>query len=63
MNQKEYKKNYYLEHTVPKSLILHKGCCVICFETNPFKLESHHVFGKENSDLTICLCANHHGLL
>ena len=37
------------------------GCCLICFESDPFKLQNHHPFGeKENPDFVIHLCANCH---
>lgn len=39
------------------------GCCLICFETNPFMLENHHIFGKKSNDLKFTFCANHHVLL
>ncbi len=39
------------------------SCCVICFDCNPLVLEEHHVAGKNNSDLTITVCANHHAIL
>ena len=38
------------------------SCCVFCFESNPFMLEEHHIFGRKNN-LTIYLCSNHHSLL
>jgi predicted transcriptional regulator len=37
-----------------------EGCCIICGELNPLSLEEEHVFGRENSDFTVTLCANCH---
>ena len=36
------------------------GCCLYCGETNPFMLNNHHIFGRENDDFTITLCEDHH---
>lgn len=36
------------------------GCCFYCGEINPFMLNNHHIFGRENSDFTITLCEIHH---
>lgn len=47
---------YYL-----KSL-MEFSCCMICFNSNPFMLETHHVFGN-HSGTEICLCSNHHRIL
>jgi len=34
--------------------------CSICGEDNPLVIEMHHPFGRNNSDVTIPLCKNHH---
>lgn len=38
-----------------------QNCCVICFHSDPFDLEEHHVGAKNNSNFTISLCRNCHG--
>jgi len=35
-------------------------CCVICGEDNPYSIETHHLYGKGNSDETVPLCKNCH---
>ncbi len=35
------------------------GCCLICFNTNPFERDYDHVFGR-NSSTVIQLCPNCH---
>ncbi len=39
------------------------GCCLICFNKDPYVLEEHHIGGRNNSELTITVCANHHAKL
>ena len=38
------------------------GCCMWpnCHNTNPFVLQNHHPWKKDDPDFTITLCANHH---
>jgi hypothetical protein len=37
------------------------GCCVFTFETNPFKLQIHHPFGrKEHPEIMVQLCRHCH---
>ena len=76
IDRKEYRKNYHIinNQSIREKKWLHRehnlgyldadGCCLICFEINPFKLHNHHVFGeKENPDFAIHLCANCHELI
>jgi len=64
--QKRYGKNRNAvlerqrEYNFIKTFIKH-GCCINCFETNPFLIESHHVF--KNNELTIDLCVKCHSLI
>ena len=39
------------------------GCCLYCLETNPWMLNHHHVWGRNDGDFTITLCENHHAAL
>ena len=39
------------------------GCCLYCWETNPWMLNHHHPWKKIDSDFTITLCENHHAPL
>lgn len=34
--------------------------CLLCFVTNPFVIEWHHVGGRKNSSVLLPLCANCH---
>lgn len=36
--------------------------CLVCFISNPFLIEKHHIGGKKHSSVTIPLCANCHVL-
>lgn len=37
------------------------GCCVSCFQTNPFKLQIHHPFGRTtHPNIMIQLCGHCH---
>jgi len=36
------------------------NCCVYCFASDPFTIESHHIFGRKVSPTRVALCANHH---
>lgn len=36
--------------------------CLLCFVTNPFVIEWHHVGGRKHSGVTIPMCANCHVL-
>lgn len=38
------------------------GICVFCGETNPFRLEAHHIFGRDNA-LVVHLCGSCHLVL
>lgn len=45
------------------SKLLELGClCLVCNESNPFVIEWHHIGGKNNSSVTVPLCANCHVL-
>lgn len=43
--------------------LIGSGCCLICFISDPFVLEEHHLAGRKHSDLTFTVCANHHAIL
>ena len=43
-------------------LIKSGSTCLVCFVSNPFLIEKHHVGGKKHSSVTIPLCANCHVL-
>ena len=55
---KEQYRDYYLFKRIKSS----PGCCMVCFETNPFILENHHPF-YEDDEFTICLCDKCHDLI
>lgn len=57
---KRYQRAYVFIH---RRVLQGAGICIYCGETNPFKLEVHHIFGRENSNLPISLCGSHHRLL
>ena len=41
--------------------LIKSGCtCLVCFVTNSFLIEEHHIGGKKNSSLKVPLCANCH---
>ncbi|MGI0062440.1 MAG: hypothetical protein ACREBA_08315, partial [Nitrosotalea sp.] len=40
-----------------------QGCCVMCFHSDPFDLEGHHVGARANSDFIVSTCRNCHGKL
>ncbi len=44
-------------------LIKSGSTCLVCFVSNPFLIEKHHVGGKKHSSVTIPLCANCHVLV
>lgn len=50
------------ETKIISKLLESGGSCLLCFENNPFVLEWHHIGGKNNSSITIPLCANCHVL-
>ena len=62
--QYETMKNFrlfkrYEENRLGKieALIKLGGCCILCFETEPFNLEIHHPYGREKEPkvmVTIC---------
>lgn len=54
-------KDQYKEKKFLKEFVSTDGCCLVCGEINPFMLEQHHPFGKENP-FTITLCSNHHSI-
>ncbi|MBI4177124.1 MAG: hypothetical protein HY516_02050 [Candidatus Aenigmarchaeota archaeon] len=39
------------------------GACFICRENDPRVLQKHHVFGRNNSKVTVCLCQNCHKIV
>lgn len=39
------------------------GCCLICFISDPFVLEEHHLGGRKHNSLVVTICANHHAIL
>ena len=43
-------------------LIKSGSTCLVCFTSNPFLIEKHHVGGKKHSSVIIPLCANCHVL-
>ncbi len=43
-------------------LIKSGSTCLVCFVSNPFLIEKHHLGGKKHSSVTIPLCANCHVL-
>lgn len=60
-----HKYNLGLRHHIEvqrflDSLRYSSGCCVICYNDEPFVLEEHHIAGRNNSDITVTVCANHH---
>ena len=50
------------ETRVIAKLIKLGSTCLVCFVSNPFLIEKHHVGGKKHSSVTIPLCANCHVL-
>ena len=67
MYQKEYQLfNRKEKARLGKMLMLFElgGCCVFDFETDPFKLEIHHPFGRKKfPDVMIQVCHKHHTIL
>jgi len=50
------------ETRVIAKLIKSGSTCLVCFVSNPFLIERHHVGGIKHSSVTIPLCANCHVL-
>lgn len=50
------------ETRVIAKLIQSGSTCLVCFVSNPFLIEKHHIGGKKHSSVTIPLCANCHVL-
>jgi len=44
-----------------EALIKLGGCCVVCYEVDPFKLETHHPFKiSEAPEFMVCVCTKCH---
>jgi len=43
-------------------LIKSGSTCLVCFVSNPFLIEKHHLGGKKHSSVIVPLCANCHVL-
>ena len=54
MNKAEYKMSINKQKRDKKTTL----CCSICGESSPETLESHHLFGRVNSEKTVPLCKN-----
>jgi hypothetical protein len=52
---------YAIKETSVIAKIIESGStCLLCFVTNPFVIEWHHVGGRKNSSVLLPLCANCH---
>ena len=50
-----------IKETIFIAKIIHSGStCILCFESDPFVIEKHHIGGKKNSSVLLPLCANCH---
>jgi len=58
----EYYLNIAREKKWLELFMTNDGCCMWCFETNPFMLNNHHIWGKKNSEETFTFCENHHAI-
>jgi len=48
------------ETKIVAKLIQSGSTCLVCFVTNPFLIEWHHVGGRKHSNILLPLCANCH---
>lgn len=61
---KRIRVTYWLRgHSSDSSYLDGDSCCLNCFETNPFVLQNHHLYGRKKSREIITLCANCHEML
>jgi len=59
---RKYRKRIGKEKQWLQLYLSNDGCCLWCFEINPFMLNKHHVWGRKNADETYTFCENHHAL-
>ena len=61
--QADQELNSAIKETKSIGKIIKSGSkCLVCFISNPFLIERHHIGGKKHSSVTIPLCANCHVL-
>jgi len=53
-------KKYFKTYGRTLKYLAGNGCCLYCWEINPFMLNNHHIWGKKNDSFTITLCEDHH---
>lgn len=63
LNQRKKSKTHLKTKAFLKRLLNGDGCCLYCGQIDPFNLQNHHPWKKEDPHFTTTLCTKHHDYL